>query len=423
MKNNILFALLVSSVLMFSCGTMSRTAQSSPSGFSNSIYYTPDQKVLSAQRESEEELSQLRNETSRYLDRRSENINYTSKGATQTIFVGDTNVVDIDYNPNYTYSIMDDDESYEARLRKFDSPVYTINIEWNDPYYSDWDFWYRPYWATAGTAWYNPWWGGYYSWYGPSWGWHSWHGHHWHNPWYCGGWYDPWYGGFGWYDPWWGPSWGHPHYGPGWAPAPFPPHHQPHRDVYYGRRESGPSYNPTMQQGSGNIRRGSSYTRRDPNISQIRGNSNTKGTSVSNSASATGNSGRSSSAYRRGGNSIYNGAVYNNAAANAGNRQNGQTVRPGNSNSSSQPSMYRRSSTKNTRSSASTSTSSNREQYQNSNRSSSANGSYSRSSSSNYNRSSSSSYGSGSSSTRSSSSSSSSSQSSGRSGGGSSYRR
>ena len=145
------------------------------------------------------------------------------------------------------------------------------------------------------------------------------------------------------------------------------------------------------------------------------------------------NSGRSSSAYRRGDNRIYNGAVYNNAAANAGNRENGQTVRPGNSNSSSQPSMYRRSSTKNTRSSASTSTSSNREQYQNSNRSSSANGSYSRSSSangsysrsssSNYNRSSSSSYGSGSSSTRSSSGSSSSSQSSGRSGGGSSYRR
>ena len=219
MKNNILLALLACSMFMFACGTMTRTAQNTQPGFVNSIYYTQDQAEELAYNQSQEDLKEIQNETTSFLD-----------GNKQTIYVGDTNVVTIDYNPEYTYSIVDDQESYEARLRKFDSPVYTVNIEWDQNNYYDWHNWNRWY-THSHWGWYNPWYR--YS--------------SWRNPWYCGygygygyGWYDPWYYsygyGYGWYDPW----WGH-----GWAPAPFPNHSQPHRDIYYGHRNSAPSYNST----------------------------------------------------------------------------------------------------------------------------------------------------------------------------------
>ena len=329
MRNNILLVLIASSLFFFSCGTMSRTAQNGQTGFTNSIYYSPDKGEELAYNQSKEELAQVQNETTSFLD-----------GRNQTIYVGDTNVVTIDYNPEYTYSIVDNDESYEARLRKFDSPVYTVNIEWNSPYNYDWYNWNS--WHTYGywgwhnpwyrhSCWHNPWYYGYgYAWHSPYYGWYD--------PWYYGyghGWYDPWYYGYGygWYDPW----WGH-----GWNPAPFPSHNHPHRDIYYGHRGSSPSYNTTAGRG------GSSYTRNMGNVSQIRGNG-TKGNSAA--VNGTHSAGRSGSAYRRTGNN-HNGAIYNNAAANAGNRQQ-NTVKSHNSQSASgrpsQGSMYRRSATQNTR--------------------------------------------------------------------------
>lgn len=421
MKNNILFILTAGCVVLFSsCGTANRATYAS-SDFINGIYYTPDSKEIEEHVLAQAEFENLRKETSQYIDNRSKNSVYTTSGNTQTIFVGDTNVVNIDYTPTYTYSIVDDEESYEARLRKFDSPVYTINIEWNDPYSSWWDVWYRPSWITWGTAWYNPWWGLQYSWWGPSWGW---------NHWYAG--YNPWWG-YHHYDPWWGPAWGYPHYGPGWdygwgpgwGPAPFPPHHRPHRDIYYGKREHSPSYNNSRGH-SGSYTHGSS-TRRNPDMNLIRGNGKnniaTSGTQHQNRPEYSG------SAYRRGANSIHNGAVYNNNAANAGSgRYNTgvtpSSVRPGNqatSGGNRENSMYRRSSVK----SSSQNAGSSKQQYnrpQNSNNSNSRNNSSYRSS--NYNRENSSSYSSGNSGNyRSSGSMSTGSRSTGSRSGGSSYRR
>lgn len=99
-------------------------------------------------------------------------------------------------------------ETYESRLRKFDSPYY-VNFSW----YGAWDSpWYN--------TWYNPWWGSwrygfapYYGYYNPyySWNWG------WYDPWYWGvGGFAGWYGHNYWYhwnDPW----WHHP--GPGPRPG------------------------------------------------------------------------------------------------------------------------------------------------------------------------------------------------------------
>lgn len=322
MKNNILLVLMAGALFLCSCGTMTKTAQNTQTGFVNSIYYAPDKGEELAYNQSKEELAQIQNETTSFLD-----------GRNQTIYVGDTNVVTIDYNPEYTYSIVDDQESYEARLRKFDSPVYTVNIEWNPSYNYDWYNWNRWY-THSHWGWYNPWYR-YSSWHNP---WYYGYGYGyglglgWYDPWYTTSWYSPYYG---WYDPW----WGH-----GWAPAPFPNHSQPHNNIYYGHRNSSPSYNATAGRG------GSSYTRNMANVNQIRGNGTKSNSTISN---GTQPANRGGSAYRRGGSS-HNGAIYSNAASNAGNRQE-NAVQASNSQSASgrpsQGSMYRRSATQNTRSS------------------------------------------------------------------------
>lgn len=331
MKNSTLFILLAGTLILFSCGTTNRTSYAT-SEFRNGIYYTPDQQDEQTYVQSKTELNKLQSATAQSLNNTSKGNSYNSQTNVETIFVGDTNAINIDYDPRITYSIVDDDESYESRLRKFDSPTYTINIEWNDPWYNPWwGTWYRPYWSTWGTAWYNPWWGNYYSWWGPS--------------------YSPWYGWGGWYDPWWGPSWGPSWYYPWGSPGYYPPHHHSGhgRDVYYGRREGGSSYNTSGHRGANS---GGSYTRREPNMSHIRGNNGTyiQGGNTQNRPANTGGS-----VYRRGGSSSQNGAIYNNSAANAGNH--GISVRPNQSGSSnSQGSMYRRSSTTNTRQTATSST-------------------------------------------------------------------
>lgn len=325
MKNNTLFLYLAGIFSLISCGTASHASYSG-SQYQNGIYYTPDANAVYAEAKNQQELKSLQEKTKNSFSNSTQRSTYDNKTGTETIYVGDTNLVNISYNPNVTYSIVDDDESYESRLRKFDSPTYTININLDNNDYPWWDVnfgWYRPYGITWGTGWYNPWWGPYYSWYGPrwSWGWNSWYA--------WDGFYDPWY------NPWYRPYWHNHHWhGGGYWPVPGP-----RRDVYYGRRESGPSYNNRPANNGG------SYTRRDPSMNQIRGNNGTY-TGRNPNSTQQGNSG---SSYNRGGATNHNGAIYNNSAANKGQQQ--ATTRPGyrpnNGSGSSQQgnSIYRRSST------------------------------------------------------------------------------
>ena len=97
-------------------------------------------------------------------------------------------------------------ETYESRLRKFDSPWYTNSI-----WYGGWD-----------TPWYNPWWSS-YPYYGNSWTWgYAWLDSYYgwgypyyygrYNPWYYSWGYDPWYWGAG-YAGWYGwDRWGRHHW-------------------------------------------------------------------------------------------------------------------------------------------------------------------------------------------------------------------
>lgn len=341
MKNNILFLLAAGIFAFSSCGTSNRASYAGL-GYQNGIYYTPDTRVEQAYAQSQTELSDLQQQTRQTIGNGNRAAGYNADNGVKTIFVGDTNQVDIDYNPDITYSIVDDDESYEARLRKFDSPSYTINIDmsmgygWNDPWYNPWwgpyYSWYRPYSIAWRTGWYNPWWDSYYSWYGPGWGY----------SWWNSGWYDPWWGWhgwYGWYDPWRSPWW----YDHGWGPGPGPAHHHG-ADIYYGRRTpatGGSTYSTANRPNTA----GSTY-RRNPNLSQIRGNTYN---SAGRPAGQPANTNSGGSVYRRGGNNgIHNGAVYNNSAADKG--QTGTAARPNygtsqKNGSSSQSSMYRRSAT------------------------------------------------------------------------------
>ena len=120
MKNNYFILSIVGLLGLTSCGTTSNLS-SDNNKYQNGIYYTPSANEQYAYKENQQDLKSLQNKT--------QNAIYNQKTNTETIYLdGDDNIIDIDYNPNINYSIIDNDESYEARLRKFDSPTYTINI-------------------------------------------------------------------------------------------------------------------------------------------------------------------------------------------------------------------------------------------------------------------------------------------------------
>ena len=294
MKNSNLFLLLAAVFALASCGTYTYTAQQGGSQFRNSIYYTPGSTNSQEYIQEQQYMAELQEKTDGAL----QNVQTQSFDAstnTMTVQVGDNNVVDIEYNPNVTYRIVDDQESYEARLRKFDSPTYTINIEMGT----------TPWW---GLDWRTSWYGRHYSWYRSSWRWYnSWY-FPWSHPWY-GAWNSPWYADYMWgfhtpyydpfydpfYSPWWGhyygpgfyyPNWhlgyypGHHHHYPGFHPGhgPGAPSHGHGKDVRYGKRNDSPSYKDVRRGNSGSMASGAaankpstgSVTRRPQTASQNR---------------------------------------------------------------------------------------------------------------------------------------------------------
>ena len=395
MKNNALLLATAGLFTLVSCGTNSYTANNG-GGYTNSIYYSAGSGAENNNVSDNSDSRQLQSRTNAAFNSGSRNI-FSSNGSNRidTVYVGDTNVVNIQYDPNVDYAVADNTESYEERLRKFDSPTYTINIEFNDPweygYYNPfWSYncgWYRPYGITWGLGWYNPWWGTYYSdiywgnpWFGfgwnLGWGWSA--GLYWDwNPWY----YDRWYGRPGW------------DYGLGYDRG---------RGRYYGSRNgAAPDRGVQMyggnRGGGGNINNrpsnsqrasGSSY-RKDPSMGQLRGgnsgiNSN-RGTSgrgpvYSNTAAHSGYRNNSGSSYGRpqanGGIRTYGGNRTNGSSVSAyrNGRPAASTYRQPQSNSSNRNGNSGRvtspySSTRRSVSSYGNNSSSNRGSYQQSSRS------------------------------------------------------
>ena len=215
MKNRSLFILLPAIFLFSGCGPLLLSEQVQ-GRFTNGIYATAEDRAFHEKAMKDRRLAELQKQT----DASAININ--------------------DYGNTENSYYLADGESYEERLRKFDSPVYIYNIELNDLWYDS--YWYRPAWYW-GTGWYNPYWGGFYSsfWFGgPYWHWYDVPGWSWYWDWH---WPSPWY-----------------HYGY------WPHHHHSTRDIYYGRRDSGPSYgnrvyNTTHKSGSFYRRYGSAEGR------------------------------------------------------------------------------------------------------------------------------------------------------------------
>lgn len=323
MKNRSLFILLAAVLPLLSCGTMSYSALQGGEQFRNSIYYTPGSRTYTTHSQVEKNAG----ETPQQLQS-------GEQEDVRNVYVGEADEVNIKYEPGATYAIIDDDGSYAARLRKFDSPSYTINIEFVEPFY----------WYDVSFGWRTPWWSNRYAWYGPGWYWHipSWHwDSYWHNPWYDHIWGRPYWA---WHNPWHHPWWGHHHHpvyapwpghghigGPGYAPG----HGRPGRDVYYGKRNAGSTYNnvnrgsvtsgrqnantgkssqgsvtrrPARNHSSGEVksqqsqsveRNNSSYTRSSGNSYNRSGSSSYSSGRSGNSSSGTTRSSGGGSSYRR----------------------------------------------------------------------------------------------------------------------------
>lgn len=334
MKNNNLFLLMAAVFALISCGTANRTAYYGGTQLRNSIYYTPTGRNSQEYLQEQEYLQNLQERTTSTVAQKESYATYIPSTDTKTVYIGDNNKVNIDARPGVTYRIVDDQESYEARLRKFDSPSYSINIDVYDPspWWSYSYNWYSPYGYRWYSHWGNPWYN-HYGWHTPSWNWRwNWH-YNWRwDPWYANsywGWYDPFY------DPWWGPSYwtgywpGYwPVHRPGIHPGNRPDHHpgagpgaKPNhgKEVYYGKRNSTPSYNNANRNNgtNGNVAgrpSTGSVTRKPANVTQINNGTRNPGHNVSGVQN--------------------NGRPQNNAAAGPGNNQY-RRVAPGNTKSGS----------------------------------------------------------------------------------------
>lgn len=239
MKNRSFFILMAAVLPLISCGVAGHSAFYGGQ-FRNSIYYTPDNSAGSNYAQLQQDNMNAEEEADAVQQQKQSSPQNTDSKA---IYIGEANEVNIDYIPGETYTIIDDGESYAARLRKFDSPTYTVNINFVEPDYW-WDFHF---------GWHYPGWYRYHSWYGPSWSWHypSWSWYHPSWSWYA---YD-WYWHNPWHDPWWGPihrpGFHPPHHWPGYGPghhAPAPG--RPGRDVYYGKRNGSSSTYRDINRGS-----------------------------------------------------------------------------------------------------------------------------------------------------------------------------
>lgn len=199
MKNSNLFLLVAALFAFVSCGTANLTAQWGASQYRNGIYYSPAAQA------------------------------YVQAAPAQTYsdyVQAEPEAVDVQNVVQPVSPVLANGESYEDLLRKFDSPVYVVNVDYVDLY---------------------PWWTMNFAWYWPSWRWH----HSWYAGWYPGSywdwyWADSWWYNRHWYSHnWYNHHWYAHHYYPHYRPIHHPPHHrplQPARNVYYGKRDYVPSY-------------------------------------------------------------------------------------------------------------------------------------------------------------------------------------
>jgi hypothetical protein len=224
---------IVSALLLLNACTSGRqTASSSADG----IYYTPGKEntyTSPTKTAIQAEAQQLNEKTKVVVSSRMTNRDKKSSIPVDTLrFTAETRTIDIDAEDGATYYVMDEEDSYERRIRMFeDGQDYTpptVVINYNSNYG------YAPYrysaWAVP-----SPWWHAYYwddpfwSWtWSPSWSFYNSYGYFPHH-------YYSWY-------------WHYPaHYYPGYRP----PYHHAHHG-YYGPHDTAarPASNNNRPSGS-----------------------------------------------------------------------------------------------------------------------------------------------------------------------------
>ena len=188
--------ILISAVFMLS-GCASSQYSSSDDG----IYFNHNKQYAYPTAESSPAMAktkQLNEKTQAVIATRMESP-ADKKQQVDTLYVTNENrTVEIDAEPDKTYLIVDESDSYARRLRMFEDDEYTpqtvnVNIAADygfpySPYY--YSSWYRPWWGFN-SYYYTPWyWGTYWTWYNY---WDSWYYPGYYRPWYYGGYYGYYY--------------------------------------------------------------------------------------------------------------------------------------------------------------------------------------------------------------------------------------
>ena len=324
MKNITLSILVVACGALVSCGP-SNYAANGNGGYVNSIYYTSSDAGTSTSEQPyiAQDVTNLKEKTSSAYKPATTTVETVK---VDTIYMGENDLVQVDYQPGTQYVVVDGEESYEVLLKKFDSPTYVVNVS-VDP----WDYaWY----GASSLYW------GWPTVYGSRYGWHSpiyWRGYwgwnwRWYDPWFLGwgSWYDPWYYSWNWYSPWyygyydhwyWGhrDPWRYDHGRGGYHPG----HRPGHREIRPGAHRSDPGRYYTRRNGVNSSRPGR------PNVGVAsKGNVNPRPTATQ--SRANGSSYRRNSINQVRGTSMGrpNGRPQFDGNRNIGGRSNSNNVRP-----------------------------------------------------------------------------------------------
>ena len=139
MKKAIIIPIMLG-LLLSSCGTATKYASVT---FDDAVYQKPgSNKYIVVNTEHEQELAQLREKT-----QKSEQAIVNGR-IVEPLYVDEQGNVEITLDEEKSYIILHPGESFEERLRKFDSPDYRINITVNPMWafnYYPWDYFWNPY--------------------------------------------------------------------------------------------------------------------------------------------------------------------------------------------------------------------------------------------------------------------------------------
>ncbi|MDP3397583.1 MAG: hypothetical protein Q8S23_00380 [Bacteroidales bacterium] len=170
MKKAIIIPIMLG-LFLSSCGTATRYASVT---FDDAVYQKPgSNKYVVVNTVADQELDQLREKT--HVSERA----IINGKIVEPLYADEYGNVEVNLDEEKSYIILNPGESFEERLKKFDSPDFRITININsmwDQIYNPWDYYWSPYsWRVYGRMfgfhhyrpfnhpYYSPWYNGFYS--------------------------------------------------------------------------------------------------------------------------------------------------------------------------------------------------------------------------------------------------------------------